>query len=65
MFWFFNYDDWKSLEFGFKAGGEKLVVRHDELENVNRGVIRDALVEVSADTQVISFPFNRAQKVGL
>ena len=30
----------------------KSVVRHDELENVKRGILRDAIVEVSG-TQIL------------
>ena len=38
----------------------KLAMRHNELENVNHGVLRDTLVEVSGN----SLPLNRAPKVG-
>ena len=39
----------------------KLVMRHDELESVNHGVLLDVIVEIS-ENQFLSDP---AQKVGL
>ena len=43
--------------------GLKLVVRHDDLDNVNHGVLCDALVEVS-ETKIL-FHWIGLKKVGI